>query len=80
MTILISFIDMYSPILGNFAISRDRSIKPGVHCAIYDIKGPFCDPQPHPPFFTKKVEIFTSAEAFRYIMFVRKIFLANSFV
>ncbi len=33
-----------------------------------------------PPFFSKKVEIFTSEEAFRYIMFVCKIFLANSFV
>ena len=28
-----------------------------------------------PPFFTKKVEIFTSAEAFRSIMFVYKYFL-----
>ncbi len=28
-----------------------------------------------PPFFSKKVEIFTSAEAFRCIMFVCKIFL-----
>ena len=30
------------------------------------IKGPFRDPQPHPPFLSKKVkkvEIFTSAEA-----------------
>ncbi len=33
-----------------------------------------------PPFFTKKVEIFTSVEAYRYIMYVCKTFLANSFV
>ncbi len=32
------------------------------------------------PLFSKKVEIFTSAEAFRYIMFLCIIFLANSFV
>ncbi len=48
------------------------------------VKGPFCDPQADhsliPLFFSKKVEIFTSAEAFRYIIFVRKIFLAISFV
>ncbi len=44
------------------------------------IKGPFRDPQPHPQFSTKKVEIFTSVEAFRYIIYVCKIFLANSFV
>ncbi len=31
-----------------------------------------------PPFFSKEVEIFSSAEAFRYIMFVYKIFIANS--
>ncbi len=31
------------------------------------IKGPFYDPQPHPPFFSKKVEIFIQVEAFRYI-------------
>ncbi len=31
-------------------------------------------------FSSKKVEIFTSAKAFRYTMFVCKIFLANSFV
>ncbi len=30
-----------------------------------DVKGPFHDPQPH--FFSKKVEIFTSVEAFKYI-------------
>ncbi len=30
-----------------------------------------------PPFFSKKVEIFVLVEAFRYIMFVQKIFLAN---
>ncbi len=43
----------------------------------YFIKGPFCDSQTHspPPFFSKKVSIFTSAEAFRYIMSVCKIFL-----
>ncbi len=33
-----------------------------------------------PPFFSRKVEIFTSAEAFRYMMLLCKIFLANSFV
>ena len=33
-----------------------------------------------PPFSTRKVEIFTSSEAFRYIMYVCRIFLANSFV
>ena len=45
------------------------------------IKGPFCDAQPDPPFCFKKVEIFTSAEEFRYMirMFVYKIFLANLF-
>ena len=43
-------------------------------------KGPLRNPQPHPPFFSKKVEIFISAEAFRYIMFMRKIFIAKSFV
>ena len=44
------------------------------------IKGPFRDPQPNPPFFSKKVEIFTSGDASRYIMFVCKIFLANLFI
>ena len=44
------------------------------------LKDPFCDPQPHPHIFSKNVEIFTLAEAFRFIMFVCKIFLANSFV
>ena len=33
-----------------------------------------------PPVFTKKVEMFTSAEAFTSIMFVCKIFLAKSFL
>ncbi len=32
-----------------------------------------------PPFFSKKVEIFTSAEAFRFITACVQIFLANSF-
>ncbi len=32
-------------------------------------KGPFCDPQPHLPFFSKKVQIFTSVEAFRCKIF-----------
>ena len=41
------------------------------------VKGPFCDPQPHPPIFLQKVEIFILVETFRYIMFVKKIFLAN---
>ena len=31
-------------------------------------------------FFSKKVEIFTSVQAFTYIKFVYKIFLTNSFV
>ena len=44
------------------------------------LKGPFHDPQLHSPIFTKKVEIFTSVEAYRYIKYVCKIFLANSFV
>ncbi len=45
-----------------------------------DIKGPFRDPQPHPPIFHKKVEIFTWVEPFMYIMYVCKISLANSFL
>ncbi len=44
------------------------------------VKGPFRDPQPHPSIFSKKVEIFTSAEASRYIIFMCKIFLANLFL
>ncbi len=42
-------------------------------------KGPFHDLQPHPPspFFSKKVEIFTSVEALWYIWFVCKIIVAN---
>ena len=32
------------------------------------------------PFFSNKDKIFISEEAFRYIMFVCKIFLTNSFV
>ncbi len=34
----------------------------------------------NPYFPSTEVEIFTSVEAFKYIMFVCKIFLANSFV
>ncbi len=44
------------------------------------LKAHFMIHSPIPPFFSKKVEIFTSAEAFRYIMFVCKLFLANSIV
>ncbi len=29
---------------------------------LFLLKGPFRDPQPHPPFFSKEVEIFTSAK------------------
>ena len=32
-----------------------------------------------PPFSTKKFQMFTAVEAFRYIMYVCKIFFANSF-
>ena len=39
------------------------------------LKGPFRDPQLHPPIFPPKVEIFILVEVFRYIMFVQKIFL-----
>ena len=45
------------------------------------LKGPFCDPQPHFPIFVKKkkkIEIFTSGEAFRYIIFVLKIHWWNN--
>ena len=33
-----------------------------------------------PPYFSKKVEIFIPVEAFKYILFVLKLFLANSLV
>ena len=32
------------------------------------LKGPFHDPEPHPPIFHQKIGDFTSVEAFRYIM------------
>ena len=54
-----------------FQTNYPRSFKLKVHFVIHSLI---------PPFFSKKVEIFTSAEAFRYIMFVCKIFLANSLV
>ena len=46
-----------------------------------ELKGPFSDPQPHPPHFSpKQLRCFTHIEAFRYVTFVCKIFRANSFV
>ena len=46
-----------------------------------NFKGPIPDLQSHPPtFFSKKVEIFTSIEAIRYIMSVYTILLVYSFV
>ena len=36
------------------------------------VKGPFHDPQPHPPLFSKKVEIFyTSADTFTQCLFAK---------
>ena len=49
-------------------------------CLFSSIKDPFRDPQPHPPIFLQKVEIFIPVEAFRYVLFVLKIFLANLLV
>ena len=47
--------------------------------SVIPVKGPFHDPQLHPPFFPKNLD-FTSLEAFRYMICMCKIFLANSFV
>ena len=47
---------------------------------MFVFKGPFRDPQPHPPFFSKKIEIFIPVEACRYTIFVLKIFLTNLLV
>ena len=38
------------------------------------VTSPFRDPQPHSPTFLKKVKIFTSVEALRFLLFVFKIF------
>ncbi len=46
---------------------------------VFFLKVHFVIHSPIPPFYLKTVDIFTSAEVFRYIMFVCKIFLANSF-
>ncbi len=50
------------------AINTSLSSMLKVHFVIYSLI---------PPFFSTKVEIFIPVEAFRYILFVLKIFLAN---
>ena len=42
------------------------------------IKGALRDPQPHPPTYSKKVEIFIPSEALDHIMFMCISFLADS--
>ena len=43
-------------------------------------KSPFCDLQPHFLTFSKKVEILVTVDAFWYVMFAWKMFLADLFV
>ena len=52
-----------------------------IKCQLWgkELKCPFPDPEPHPPFFSRKDAIFALARAFMY-MCMYKIPLANSFV
>ncbi len=63
-----------------FGDASNNSFCMQLFCHVNNLKAHFVIHSLIPLFFSKKIEIFVPVEAFRYILFVLKIFLANLLV